>query len=191
MFKRLVALMLGLTVLTGCGGMKIDDFKGKMPTLTLEEYFSGETRAWGLFQDRFGNVRRQFTVDIRGEWTPETQTLVLTEDFLYDDGETEQRVWTLRKTGPDSYEGTAPGVIGIAKGRIAGNAFNWQYDFDLKVGESTWRVHFDDWMFLQDGGALLNRATVSKWGFEIGTALIFFTRTDASQSAAAFRRAAE
>lgn len=165
--------------------MQLEDFADKGPELVLEEYFSGQTRAWGMFQDRFGNVRRQFTVDIAGEWDEATQTLVLTEDFLYDDGETEQRVWTLTKTGPNSYEGSAPGVIGTASGRTAGNAFYWTYVFDLPVGGRTWRVKFDDWMFLQEGGALLNKATVSKFGFEIGTALIFFMREGASQDARA------
>ena len=33
----------------------------------LEEYFLGQTSAYGLFEDRFGKVRRQFKVDITGE----------------------------------------------------------------------------------------------------------------------------
>ena len=40
---------------------------------------------------------------------------------------------------------------------------NWRYDMDLKVGEGT-SVHFNDWMFLQEDGVLVNRARVTKLG---------------------------
>lgn len=169
--------VLAFTV-TACGGTEIADFEGDEPELVLEDYFEGETQAWGVFHDRFGNLRRQFRVDIEGSWDPEAQTLVLDEDFIYADGETDRRVWTIEKVAENRYEGTAGDVIGVAEGRVAGNALNWTYQMDLDVGESTWRVTFDDWMYLQPGGALVNRAEVSRWGFNIGTVTIFFTRSE-------------
>ena len=159
-------------ILTGCSNMDVTDFRNGEPRLVLEEYFEGRTLAAGLFQDRFGTVRRQFTVEIDGSWDGETLTLV--EDFDYSDGETERRVWTLKKLDGHKYEGTAEGVVGIANGAAYGNAFNWVYTFDLKVGDGTWRVDFDDWMFLQPGGVLINKATVSKWGVTIGEVTLSF-----------------
>ena len=44
--------------------MNIEDFKNTKPELVLEEYFAGKVSAYGIFEDRFGNLRRQFTVDI-------------------------------------------------------------------------------------------------------------------------------
>ena len=160
--------------------MKIEDFEGRAPAFLPEEFFDGQTRAWGMFQDRFGRVRRQFTVDIAGEWDGETLTLV--EDFVYDDGETERRVWTIRKRGPRRYEGRADGVIGVARGRQAGNAMNWAYDFGLRLGNRTLKVHFDDWMLLQPDGVMINRAAVSKLGFTLGQAIIFFRRQAAADA---------
>ncbi len=154
--------------------MKPEDFKDRQPTFLPEEYFEGTTQAWGIFEDRFGDVRRQFSVDIVGTWDGALLTLV--EDFVYDDGETERRVWKIRKTGENSYEGEADGVVGIAKGVQFGSAMNWQYDFDLKIGDSVWRVHFDDWMLLQSDEVMLNRATVTKFGFTLGTATIAFRK---------------
>ena len=179
-------VLLAVLLLTGCGGMKIEDFAGTEPRFVLEEYFQGRTRAWGMFEDRFGKVRRQFVVDIEGTWDGEKLTLV--EDFTYSDGATERRVWVIERTGEHTYTGRADGVIGIAEGTSYGNALNWAYDFDLQVGDSTWRVHFDDWMLLQDDEVMINRATVTKWGFEIGTATIFFRRLDqaAEDSALAY-----
>ena len=47
---------------------------------------------------------------------------------------------------------------------------------DLKIGESRLRVQFDDWMFLQHDGVLINRARVSKLGFEIGQVTLTFQK---------------
>ncbi|MDJ0610548.1 MAG: DUF3833 domain-containing protein [Kiloniellales bacterium] len=163
--------------------MKTEDFADKGPPLDLFEYFEGQTTAWGWFEDRFGDVRRQFRVSIDG--TVSEGKLVLDEDFLYDDGEKDRRVWTITRTGPNSYSGTADDVIGEAAGTVAGNALNWTYRMLLPIGDSEWEVTFDDWMFLQEGGVLLNRAVVSKWGVEIGRVSIFFTQSKAAVQPAA------
>ena len=154
--------------------MKPEDFAGSEPRFVVEEYFAGQTRAWGIFQDRFGTVRRQFVVDIDGAWDGET--LTLTEDFRYADGEADRRVWKIRRTGEHAYEGRADDVEGVAVGAAYGQALNWTYTLRLRVGEDTWRVRFDDWMFLQPDGKLINRATVSKFGITVGEVLIFFSK---------------
>ena len=40
--------------------MKIEDFENTEPKFVLEEYFLGKTKAWGMFEDRFGRIQRQF-----------------------------------------------------------------------------------------------------------------------------------
>lgn len=176
--RSIVALGL-ILLLSGCGGMKLDDFAGKEPTFRLEEYFLGETKAWGWFEDRFGTVRRQFTVDMTGSVAD--GVLTLDEHFLYDDGETERRVWSLKILPDGHYEGTTAGVVGTASGRVVGPALNWSYVFDLKVGDGTWRVHFDDWMIQQDEDVVINRAEVSKWGVNLGTVMLFFKKPEGWQ----------
>ncbi len=168
----LAAAVLLLTA--GCGNMNPKQFEGREPRLLIEEYLAGKSRAWGLFEDRFGNLRREFVVDIDGTW--DGQTLTLVEDFLYSDGETEQRIWTIRKLDENRYEGTADDVIGTAEGVSYGNALNWRYTLALKVGDSIWNVRFDDWMFLQQDDVLINRARVTRFGFEIGEVTIFFRK---------------
>lgn len=142
--------------------------------LNLEEFFEGKTVAYGQFQDVLGNVPRRFTVDIEGTWDGETLTLV--EDFLYDDGATEQRIWTLTKTGEDTWTGTAPGVLGTATGIERGDTFNWTYKIDLPVKDGTMRVNFDDWMWLLEDDRLLNRAYVSRFGVRLGEVILFFEK---------------
>ena len=154
--------------------MNIEKFKGSQPTLTLEDYFEGKTEAWGMFHDRFGNLKRTFKVDING--TIESNTLTLDEKFLYDDGEQDSRVWTIKILGNNQYSGTASDVVGEATGISEGNALNWKYKLNLKVGDSTILVDFDDWMFLQDRNILMNRAEVKKWGLNIGVVSITFLK---------------
>ena len=175
MQQRWLAAVVATITVGGCMNMEPIDFKDASPRLLIEDYFAGETRAWGIFEDRFGNLRRQFTVTIQGTW--QDGTLMLDEHFEYRDGERDRRVWRIRKTGEHSYEGTADDVIGIAKGEARGNALNWRYDMDLKIGDSRLRVHFNDWMYLQPSGVLLNRAHVTKWGVEIGTVTLAFSKT--------------
>lgn len=156
--------------------MTVDDFQNSGPPLILEDYFSGKTRAWGLFEDRFGNVQRQFVVDIDGSW--DGTTLTLDEDFIYNDGATENRVWKIQKTDENSYLGTTQQAVGEASGKLAGNAFHWEYDFELNVGEGVWKVHFNDWMFLQSDGVLINKATVTRWGIKLGTVFLSFRKLE-------------
>ncbi len=138
----------------------------------LETYFDGKTKAWGVFQDMFGRPQRQFVVDIDGRWDGETLTLV--EDFLFSDGETEQRTWHIRPTGDGGYEGRADDVIGVAKGQVKATSLNWSYLFGLRLGSFVLRVRFSDWFFLMGDGVLINRADITKFGIRLGQATIVF-----------------
>jgi len=169
-----LGLVLGLG-LSACGKPSLEDPKLSDKVLNLEEYFDGRTVAYGQFNDRFGTVRRRFKVVIDGTWDGEVLTLV--EDFTYADGSKEERIWSLVKTGPDSWQGTAAGVQGVATGEERGDTFNWRYQIDLPLPEGdTLRVDFDDWMWLLEDGRLLNRAYMSRFGVTLGEVIIFFEK---------------
>ena len=165
-----------LFLLAACAGRpELDAAPLSGRQLNLEEFFDGHLTAYGQFQDVFGEVRRRFTVEIEGTWDGETLTLV--EDFLYEDGSTEQRIWTLEKTGPDTWRGTAPGVVGVAFGEERGDTFNWRYTIDLPLpGGETTRFTFDDWMWVLSDDRLLNRAYMERFGVYIGEVIITFER---------------
>ena len=148
----------------------------------LEDFFAGRSTAWGLFQDRSGKIRRRFQIEARGVW--EFGTLTLTEDFTYDDGQTERRVWRIRQTGDDRYEGVADDVIGAARGTVTGNALHWTYRFALKLGRRSITVHFDDWLLRLDDDLLINRAQVSKFGLRIGDVTCVFRKLPATPTEA-------
>ena len=173
--KNIIYLFIFLLI-NACSNMKLEDYKDKKPILKLEEYFNGKTIARGVFEDRFGNIKKSFKFFIYGSW--DGKYLILKEDFIYDDGTKDYREWKLTKdqNNPNHYSGYADGVIGTASGSVSGNAFNWKYGFKLKVGNSTLNVKFDDWMFLQEDGYLMNIAKVKKFGITLGRVILFFEK---------------
>ena len=65
-------------------------------------------------------------------------------------------------------------MVSEASGQVAGNAFRWAYTLRLPVDGNTYEVQFDDWMYLIDGRVMLNRATMSKFGFRLGEVTLSF-----------------
>ena len=172
--KCLMVLLVAVCLVTACASVTPDDYRAEKPVLELDRYFSGTIDAWGMFTDRQGKVVKRFSVVMRGSWTGDTGTL--DEDFSYSDGTREKRVWTIRKTAPGRYIGTASDVVGEAIGSAAGNALNWRYVLDLKVGDKSYHVDFDDWMYLMDDVVMLNRARMSKFGFALGEVTLAFKK---------------
>ena len=78
--------------------------------------------------------------------------------------------------GVELYRGEAADVIGIAEGSANGSAFFWKYDVDLKISKSKLRVRFNDWIYQMDDYVAVNKATVSKFGIDIGEVTLFFVR---------------
>ncbi len=174
---------LGLVGLSGCAGPAVTDYAAERPQLDLRRYFEGEVLAHGLFVDRFGKVKRRFTVTMQCTWRGEEGEL--DERFTYSDGTQERRIWRLRHLGAGRYVGRADDVVGEAAGQTAGNSFRWAYTLRLPVDGNTWEVQFDDWMHLVDDRVMLNRAEMSKFGIRLGEVQLVFTRAAPQRSAQA------
>jgi len=172
---RIPFLFFLIFLICSCVGKpSADDPKLSELNLNLEDFFDGEVVAYGQFQDRFGTVRSRFKVDILG--TFDGKTLILEESFFYSDNSSQNRTWTLIKLNDSEWKGSAPDVIGDAKGKEIGDLFNWQYNIDLPVGDDLLRVKFDDWMWLLSDDRLLNKAYVQKYGFNLGEVIIYFEK---------------
>ena len=180
---KLGLLGLFLAGLLGCSQAlfktDIKDYATNRPALKLEQFFEGKSYAYGIFEDRFGNLKRQFRVHIDGR--VDTEGLILDEMFIYDDGETARRVWTIQNKGVDDaglvhYQGQAEDIDGVATGQIAGNVLSWSYDIVLSLSGQKLKVRFDDFIYKLDEDIAINRAHVSKWGVEIGQVTLVFLR---------------
>jgi hypothetical protein len=176
MKRRLCLLALaGAALLAGCASAPTPaDYAAETPVLALERYFDGEVHAHGIFTDRAGKVVRRFTVLMTCRWSGDDG--VLDEAFTYSDGKQERRVWRLKKLPGGRYTGTADDVVGTARGRAAGNAFQWAYTLRLPVDGKVYEVQFDDWMVLVDDKVMLNKAVMSKFGFRLGEVTLAFRK---------------
>ena len=179
-FKRKIMQNLGIIFclvfpfLTGCANPSMKNVVSKETPLELLEYFDGETMAWGLVVDRFGNLQRTFKVKLTGK--RDEKKLLLKEYFTYNDGEREYREWVITKTKAGSYEGTSKDTIGVAKGKKIGNTVRMVYDTKISIGETDLRVSFDDRFVKSDKKVVINRAEILKWGIKIADVTIFFSK---------------
>ncbi len=159
-------LMLVSLLLLGSCAVQVEDYKTTQPTLDLRHFFDGNLKAYGMLQDRSGHMTRRFTATLHGSWQGETGTLV--EHFSFDDGEQQDRTWTLQHKGNGRYSGSAGDVVGTADGNTGGSVFQWQYSLNVPWRSDSIEVNLNDWLYLVDEQHLLNKTTLTKFGFRVG-----------------------
>ena len=172
-----ILLIISLFLITNCSNnssMKPEDFKDKKPRLIIEQYLSGNVKAWGVLQNRSGKVIRQFSADLDGKW--DGNQLILDEKFNWDDGEIQTRQWQITKIDENNYEGTAGDVVGTAIGYSYGPAFKFEYVLLVPVKGKELKITFDDWIFKQDDRVAINRATMTKFGFKVAELTVVFVK---------------
>jgi hypothetical protein len=162
-------------LLSGCSAIDIERYDANTPKLDFNQFFSGQTKGWGIVQDRKGILTRQFTVDIDGR-VGSDGSLTLDEFFNWSDGEKSRRTWIINKTGEHQFTGNAGDVHGSAEGAVFGNVLNWRYYLDIEVDGTSWTIKFDDWMFLVDEEILINKASMHKFGLKVGEVTIVFMK---------------
>lgn len=173
--KSFVTLLF-VALLAACSSPDVSRYAANQPVFDPAQFFLGKTDAWGMFQKRGGEVVKRFHVEITG--SNSDGKLILDERFRYDDGTTQQRVWTLVRQADGSWRGTAGDVVGDAVGEAAGNALNWRYTLLLPVDGKTYEMKMDDWMYQMDDRTMINRTAMSKFGFEVGQVTLFFRKRD-------------
>lgn len=172
--RKLLPTFFALVLLGGCSHTDISAYHGMSPVLDLQTYFNGDSEAWGQFQDRGGKVIKRFQVKLHGSWSGNNGRLQ--EDFSFDDGSHSQRIWLLTALGNGHYQGRAADIDGVAEGVADGPALHWQYTLLQPVDGKVYKVHMDDWMFLQDDRTLINRTSMSKFGIHLGDVTLFFRK---------------
>ncbi|MFV8816589.1 DUF3833 domain-containing protein [Haliea sp. E17] len=169
-----VVFLLLLPILAACSSVEVEDYASNQPLMDPRTFFSGPLVAHGVIKDRSGKVFRRFTADILGHWQGETGTLE--EDFRFADGETERRVWTLRKHADGHYTATAGDVIGEGRASVAGNAMFLDYVLRVPWRDGSIDLHVDDRMYLVNEDVLINESVMSKFGFRVGSILLTIVR---------------
>ena len=151
--------------------MQIEDFTNKKPNFIPQEYFDGKLRAYGMVKDRSGNIIKTFKGDLVGSWD-ENGVGTLDEKFVYDNGETQTRVWTLRPTTDKTFIGTAGDIVGEAYMIANGNTVMIDYTMTVPYNNTTIDIDVKDWLHLQEDGVILNHSKMKKFGFTVGELVI-------------------
>ena len=175
MLKRLFAI-LAIAFLSACAGVTVDDYQAEFPRLSAEDFFSGSLLATGVVKDRRGKVIRRFSADIEASWTDGIGTL--DEDFTFDNGDKDRRVWRLEPQGQGIYRATAGDVVGNGEARVAGNAMFLEYVLRVPYGDGTIDLAIDDRMYLVTPDRLINESVMRKFGLRVGEILLVIERLD-------------
>lgn len=159
---------MALTLFGGvsCSTLKPKEIAKSSPRFIPEEVLAKKMRGEGAIFDRFGNFQRAFVLHLEGE--KKDDGVILKELLVYDTGEEETRTYTFKKDSDSSYEATSEsGLVGPAKIESVGNVLRWSYTFEVPYRGKTRHMRFDDWMFLQENGSIINRATIYWWGIRV------------------------
>jgi uncharacterized protein YaiE (UPF0345 family) len=174
--KSIFSLLLtlcGVIMLSGCSS-KIEDYTDTTPVFSVQDYFTGPIKAWGIVQDRSGKIVQRVDIDMVGTWTGDTGTLA--ETLKYYDGRVEKRTWQLKKVGENKFTGTAEGIVGTGTAESNGMAIRWQYVMTIPVDGKNIDIKFDDWMYAMNDNILVNRSYMSKFGFKVAEISLFMQK---------------
>ena len=170
---KAIGVVLALLALGGCARTPPLDASAA-PVLRLESFFVGRSTATGVFHNAFSGSDRRFSAIFDGRY--DGRVLTLAEHISYEDGDRETKTWKLTPTAGGGYTGTREDVVGTAIGTHDGNAVRLSYDANFGQPGKTTLLHFDDLLTPQPDGSVVNTATVSKFGVNIGDVRIALRR---------------
>ena len=163
-----------LVTLSGCGTASIEDYRGQSPAFEPEEFFDGALTAHGVVKDFSGTAVRHFSADITGCWLDGVGTL--DEHFVFNDGEQQNRIWTLSPNGSQTYIGTAGDVVGEGRALWEGNAMFLDYTLQIGLDYGPIDVKIDDRMYRVSENVVINESKMRKFGFGVGEILLTLIR---------------
>jgi predicted lipid carrier protein YhbT len=184
---RTVTLLMTLIIatLTGCS-QSVSEYNNETPRLSLEQFFQGESRAWGVLHNWQGKQSVRFTAELCGRWQGNSGDLY--ELFYFNDGRIEQRHWQLQQAADGSVSGTAADVVGQATGQLGGNTLYWQYTLRIPYNGDMTEVLVKDWLYLVDNENLINRSTLHKFGFTVGELTLSIQQQNKNADCAALQQ---
>jgi len=149
-FIALIGLAFGMIV----GSWSISAGAQTALPLVLEKFFSGKLEAEGHFTNSFTGARRDLKVQMLGRWNG--ATLTLKEDFVYSDGEVDQKTWVFTKLNGSAYSGIREDVVREAEiTAVDGDIF---LTYVAKVGGLD--LNFKDRLMRVDAETVHNTADV-------------------------------
>lgn len=164
---KIKLLLISILSLAGCSSVDIQQYQNNKPVLTLADFFNGPLTAHGILKNRSGEVTRYFNVTMTGSWDDQGIG-TLDEDFIFDDGEQQKRIWTFTPDGEGGYLASANDVEIAVPVSTAGNAFFMEYVLRIQYKGEPLDITIDDKMYLVSDKVLINESVMKKFGLEVG-----------------------
>lgn len=171
---RLVIALVFTVLLSACSSVSVQDYGSRSPVFSAEGFFSGALTAHGVVKNYRGYASRSFVAEITACWRDGVGTL--DERFVFDDGETQTRIWTLSRNSDGSYAANAGDVRGVGRAEVAGNAMFLDYVLTIELDDGAIDVSVDDRMYLVSDNVLINESSLSKFGLPVGGILLTIIR---------------
>lgn len=162
MLAGLVSLLLA-----GCASVPADPASPTVP-VTLTEAFAGQSTGQGMFRVWLTGDERRFTARLNSTLSNKGTRLTVTEDFVYDDGETNRLTWVFDRSGPTSWTGRREDTVGLAQVVEAGGTIRLTYTADFASPSGVTRLGFADVIYRRPDGLIVNDAIVSRAGLPVG-----------------------
>ncbi len=171
------ALLISVVAAAGCATRPATPREADLAMpFVIERDLAGKTVGRGRFKSITG-ADRAFTAYLDGAFDGET--LILVEDFEYDDGEKDKKTWRLTRRPDGEWTGTREDVVGEARGYQDGAAFRLEYRVDIPVKNGgTRRVGFRDVLIRREDGVIFNKANVGWRGLAVGGVELEIRRVD-------------
>ena len=172
---KLPILVTLILCLSACSGVQVSDYSDRQPVFDVAQFFNGPLTAHGVVKNRGGKVIRSFDATIDAHW--QEGTGILDEDFVFDDGEQQKRVWKLQRQSDGTYLATAGDVTGTGLLQQSGNSVFLDYVLQIPYQGSTIEVRVDDRMYLLTPNLLINESKLFKFGVRVGELLLVIQRS--------------
>lgn len=148
------------------------------PPITLVSTFRGRTTGRGHFRVWLTGDERRFSARLNGTVTGQVgaRSLTLVEDFLYDDGQEDRLTWVFREQAPGRWTGRREDTVGEATVIEANGVIRLSYIADFRSPSGVNRLGFEDILYAQPDGTVVNDAVVSRAGLPVASVRFLIRR---------------
>ena len=146
-------------------GQTLDDYSDGYPEFDLKHHLNGKMICEGVIYGPLGRVTSSFVARFDISWEGDIGDM--REEFVYNDGSTQSRHWTIEAQRNGKFTATAPDVPGEGRGEQSGPAMRMVYPITLPDEAGGHVLQTVDWMYLTPDGTIMNRSQFRKYGVKV------------------------
>ena len=160
-----LALFFARDRLFGFIGQKAEDYEDGDPPFDLPTHLNGKLICEGLIFGPMGRMTSSFVARFDARW--DGNVGVIDEHFVYNNGQAQERQWTLTLSEDGSFTARAPDVPWTGRGKQAGPAVLFQYPIKLPDSAGGYILQAYDCMYMTGEGTIVNRSQFRKFGIKV------------------------